>query len=87
MNEIRVIFSDEEAVSALRRLGATVELREVTRGHGKDEWSAEVWQVEQPDGTWADALPFFTALLQEGAKAAALDSVTRLDMVRMMIRG
>lgn len=81
MNEIRIVFSNDEMVAFLRELGAVVEERRVIKWMNEESYQAWVWQVKKSNGTWTDAAPVFRELTAVAVKRSIVGYVNQLDLL------
>lgn len=84
MNEVKIVFSDNEMTSHLRELGATVEHRKVEKWAMNESYNAWVWQVQTSNGEWRDALPVYRQLLQTSIRRSLIGSVNVFDLLNII---
>lgn len=84
MNEVKVVFSDNEVVTLLRELGAIIEEHQVTRWMNEEPYQAWVWQVKKGNGNWTDAIPVFRELVAVAVKRSITGNVNTLDLLNVL---
>lgn len=84
MNEIRIHYTTNEAVSTLRNLGATVEERRVTKFSGEESWNAWEWQIQTASGKWIDAEAVYRQLVETGFWRSIGSNLNRLDLLGLI---
>lgn len=84
MNEIRIVFSDDEMVMVLRELGAIVEKRQVTKWMNEEAYQAWVWQVKKGNGNWTDAVPVFRGLMDIALKRSIAGQLSQFDLLMII---
>lgn len=81
MNEIKLTFSDAEIVAELRKLGAVVEERSVTKWIREESYQVWIWQVQKVDGNWIDAIPVFRELVIMGLCRGVFNKLSKQDLL------
>ncbi len=84
MNEVKVVFSNDEMVAFLRKLGAIVEERRVTKWMNGESYQAWVWQVKKSNGNWTDAVPVFRELASVAIKRSIAGNVNTFDLLMIL---
>ena len=84
MNEVRIVFSNDEMVAFLRELGAVVEERRVIKWMNEESYQVWVCQVKKSDGTWTDAAPVFRELASVAVKRSIMGYVNQLDLLNVL---
>ena len=84
MNEVRIVFSNDEMVAFLRELGAVVVHRGLIMGIIAESYLVWVCQVKKSDGTWTDVAPVFRELASVAVKRSIMGYVNQLDLLNVL---
>ena len=84
MNEVRIVFSNDELVGFLGVLGAVVVDGRLIMCMNEESYQVWVWQVKKSDGTWTDVAPVFRELASVAVKRSIMGYVNQLDLLNVL---